>query len=174
MKRLAVFVVAMLMMLTSLAAYAEGVFVPTYKTFMEKLCEYAPAEYAELIRLGYLKDGEWHENYTTSYNLVGKNMFQTYRDVKNGFVYKFEVSLSEEAYQTYKADYDALITAVMLAVREDYTDESVAAMKANLLIETITVTPVEYMYQSVNDGVYRYGFLKRNGTFTFSIEFALT
>lgn len=109
----------------------------------------------------------------SSYDLIGKNIFQIVRSVDNGFVSSFEVTISQDAYATHEKLYDQMITAVMKAIRSDFTDDDVSAMKDTLLIDTITATPVNYMYQSANEGVYRYGFLKRNGEYTFSIEFAL-
>lgn len=157
----------------SFSSAEEGVFVPTYATFMDRLCEHSPEGYMDVLRIGMMQDGVWKEGYMSSYNLVGKNIFQVSRNVSNGYVDSFEISLSEEVYTTYKNDFNAFITAIMMAIRNDYTPEDVATMKETLLITTITSTPVDYMYQSANDGVYRYGFLKRYGSYIFSIEFAL-
>ena len=163
----------MAMVFSFASAEEEGVFVPTYSTFMNQLCEQAPDGYGDVIRVGLMKDGMWNEGYMSSYDLIGKNIFQIARTVENGYVYSFEVTISQEAYETHRLVYDQMITAVMKAIRSDYTDDDVGRMKETLLITTITATPVDYMYQSTNDGVYRYGFLKRYGEYTFSIDFAL-
>ena len=163
----------MAMVFSFASAEEEGVFVPTYNTFMNRLCELAPDGYGDVIRVGLLKDGEWKEGYMSRYDLIGKNIFQIVRSVDNGFVSSFEVTISQDAYTTHRLVYDQMITAVMKAIRSDFSEDDVSAMKDTLLIETITETPVNYMYQSTNEGVYRYGFLKRNGEYTFSIEFAL-
>lgn len=156
-------------------AFAEmsGVFVPTYQTFMDRLCELSPEGYANVIRAGLMKDGSWKDGYMSNYDLVGKNTLYLSREVNNDYVRTFELTISQESYDTYCEDFDKLITAVMMAIRDDYTEEDVSAMKEALLISTIVGTPVNYMYQSANDGVYRYGFVKKYGTYEFSIEFAL-
>lgn len=165
--------ILMAMVFSFASAEEEGVFVPTYNTFMNRLCELAPDGYGDVIRVGLMKDGVWKEGYMSSYDLIGKNIFQIVRNIENGYVYSFEVTISQEAYETHRLAYDQMITAVMKAIRDDYTDDDVASMKETLLMTTITSTPVDYMYQSTNDGVYRYGFLKRYGFYIFSIEFAL-
>ncbi len=165
--------ILMAMVFSFASAEEEGVFVPTYNTFMNRLCEHAPDGYGDVIRVGLMKDGVWKEGYMSSYDLIGKNIFQIVRSIENGYVYSFEVTISQEAYETHRLAYDQMITAVMKAIRSDYTDDDVDSMKETLLMTTITTTPVDYMYQSTNDGVYRYGFLKRYGDYTFKIEFAL-
>ncbi len=153
----------------------EGVFVPTYSTFMNRLCEFAPDGYGDIIQTGLMKDGVWAEGYLSDYDLVGKNILQINRNVENGFVDSFEVSISQDAYETHCIAFDQMITAVMRAIRSDYTDDDVAKMKETLLITTITTMPVDSMYQSANDGVYRYSFRKASyGEYIFKIEFALT
>lgn len=163
----------MAMVFSFASAEEEGVFVPTYNTFMNRLCEYAPDGYGDVIRVGLMKEGAWKDGYMSRYDLIGKNIFQIVRSVENGYVDSFEVTISEEVYETHRLVFDQMITAVMKALRSDFSDDDVSAMKSTLLIDTITTTPVNYMYQSTNEGVYRYGFLKRNGEYTFSIEFAL-
>ena len=163
----------MAMVFSFASAEEEGVFVPTYNTFMNRLCELVPDGYGDVIRVGLMKDGAWKDGYMSSYDLIGKNIFQIVRSVENGYVYSFEVTITQDAYTTHSLVFDQMITAVMKAIRSDFSEDDVSAMKDTLLIETITETPVNYMYQSTNEGVYRYGFLKRNGEYTFSIEFAL-
>lgn len=170
-------VICCLMLMATVFSFAsadeEGVFVPTYNTFMNRLCELAPDGYGDVIRVGLMQDGVWKEGYISSYDLIGKNIFQIVRSVDNGFISSFEVTISQDAYANHEELFDQMITAVMKAIRSDYTEDDVLEMKDTLLIDTITATPVNYMYQSANEGVYRYGFLKRNGEYTFSIEFAL-
>lgn len=165
--------VMMAMVFSFASAEEEGVFVPTYSTFMNRLCEHAPDGYGEVIRVGLMKDGAWKDGFMSSFDLIGKNMLKLTRTVKSGYVYSFEVTISEEAFATHRLVYDQMITAVMKALRSDFSEDDASKMKDTLLITTITTTPVNYMYQSTNEGVYRYGFTKRNGEYIFSIEFAL-
>lgn len=168
------FIMLMLMVMAFSCANAdEGVFVPTYGAFMDRLCELAPDGYSDIISTGMKKDGVWYEGYMSSCNLVGRNIFQVSSDVSNGYVESFELSLSEEVFSIYESDFYDLIASIMMSIRTDYTQDDISAMKEKLLISTITTTPVDYMYQSANDGIYRYGFLKRYGSYIFKIEFSL-
>ena len=174
MKKVFSLLLVLILCLLSVSANASGVFVPDYPTFMDAFCANLDEKLAESIKLHYADNGVWKETiYLSSYGLIGDKLVKIDPEWKIGFLDKLEISVTVDAYETYQQEFDSLIRAAMLALRNDWTDDDVSAMREALLISTIVSTPVESMHQYTNSGVYRYSFHKSYGEYTFTIEFSL-
>ncbi len=150
-----------------------GVFVPFYDSFMERLCEMVDEKFAVIINRELYSDGVWDDFPYGNIDFVGSYMFYMNTKKSHNFLDTFSLSISEDIYAVNVEDYLSIIKCAMYALREDYDDVEADAMIDSLLVNTITSTPIDYMSQHENDGVYRYGFTKSYGMYTFSMDFSI-
>lgn len=170
MKRIICFVLVFVS-LCSLAFAEDGVFVPSYSVFMDRLSEkleVTNSELSEKFVAKYKQGGEWISPDSRVYLSGNKPMVKVRG--KAGFLDSFRVEQAKDYLSSYETEFKQLILDGATSICVDINTET---LFDDIYYDYVVDSPAGYISMYYNSGVYVFNLAKSSSDITFEIYLSL-
>lgn len=175
LKRIVAFLLSMLLIVPVASADdAEGVFVPTFKTFMSTLhpaLQAIDSDFADAFAEEYYIDNEWiAKQYNTVYYYdQHRNRIEFETDERSGYVYSVEITMPVKKMDDWETLYKAVMVAVATSLVPDANVNFEQALFDSLYYDYVITSPVSTVSMSYNFGVYEFTLRKSSSSLQYRV-----
>lgn len=173
------FSILIVLVLLSTCAFADdGVYVPSYRAFMESFTEQVKdinSDLYEAILEDCFADGEWKEpsKYSSNrlYCFTVAPSLTIYEG--NNFLDRISIKITRDKYEENKELFKSLILASATSIIPNADEAFKQTLFDNLYYDYVLDSPAGYITMYWNCGVYLFQFNKSSSDFTFEISLSL-